>query len=92
MENVHTPLYLNYLDEFSGYTDAEFGRLIRALLRYARDGVEPEFRRREKLAWPLLRGNADRAAARYEQLRRRRSEAGRLGGAARWAKERESGV
>ena len=88
MTQVHTPLYLNYLEELSGYTDAELGRLIRALLRYVRDGEEPEFKRREKLAWPMLRGNADRAMERYEDQRQKRSAAGRLGAEARWGESR----
>lgn len=84
MPMTHTPLYYNYLEELSAYSDAELGRLIRALLRYARDGVEPELRRREMLLWPLLRGNADRARESYEKLAQSRSLAGKKGAEALW--------
>ena len=85
LRNKSTPLYLNYLDELAGYTDAELGRLIRALLRYELFGEEPELKRREALVWPLLRGNADRAKRRYEAL----SAAGAKGAAAKWNEKYE---
>ena len=80
----HTPLYHNYLEDLSGYTDAEFGRLMRALLSYVFEGDEPRLGPREELVWPMLRGNADRALLRYDELRRQRSEAGQKGAEARW--------
>ena len=79
-----TPLFLNYLEDLEGYSDAEFGRLLRALLRYVRDGGEPTLRRRETLVWPLLRSNADRAREQYEKLCAQRSLAGTKGAEARW--------
>lgn len=83
-----TPLYHNYLDDLSGYSDAEFGRLMRALLRFSRDGAEPEgLRRKELLVWPMLRGNAERAREQYEKLRLQRSLAGMKGAESRWRDE-----
>lgn len=81
------PLYFNYLEDLAGYSDAEFGRLLRALLRYGRDGEEPTLRRKEALVWPMLRGNADRAREHFEELSRQRALAGLRGAEARWGKD-----
>lgn len=80
----HVPLYFNYLDDLAGYSDAEFGRMLRALLRYMRDGELPELRRREMLVWPMLKSGADRARTQYERLCELRSLAGLKGAETRW--------
>ncbi len=49
MEIKSTPLYHSYLDDLSGYSDGECGRLMRGLLRFSRDGAEPEGLRRKEL-------------------------------------------
>ena len=86
-----TPLYHSYLDDLAGYSDAEFGRLMRALLRFSRDGAEPEgLRRKELLIWPMLRSNAARAREQYEKMCAQRSLAGMKGAEARWKNETET--
>ena len=84
MALTHTPLYYTYLTDLAPYSDEEFRRLMRSLLRYALKGEEPELPEREALVWPMLRGNAQRAQERYEALAHRRSAAGLRGAEARW--------
>lgn len=43
------------LEEHSELTDEQYGRIIRAALRYARDGTEPELPLPERYLWPGLR-------------------------------------
>ncbi len=83
MAREHVPVYHSYLEELAGYSDAEFGRLIRAMLRYSRDGVETPLKRKEMLFWPILRGSVDRCCRHYEEVSRKRSEAA----SRRYAKE-----
>ena len=81
---THTPLYYTYLTDLAPYSDEEFGRLMRSLLRYALKGEEPELPEREALVWPMLRGNVDRAQERYKAISYARSRAGKQSAEVRW--------
>lgn len=75
MAREHILVYHSYLEELASYSDAEFGRLIRAMLRYSRDGEEPPLKSKEMIFWPTLRASVDRCSAHYEEVSRKRSEA-----------------
>lgn len=60
-------LYLDYLELLETYDMASRGRLITALLRYARTGELPDFQGPERYVWPCLQGQYDRDAANYEK-------------------------
>ena len=81
---THTPLYYTYLTDLAPYSDEEFGRLMRSLLRYALNGEEPKLPEREALVWPMLRGNVDRAQERYKAVSLARAAAGKHGAQSRW--------
>lgn len=55
------------LEEHSCLTDEQYGRIIRAVLRYARDGTEPELPEPERFLWPGLRQKVLYDRAQYEK-------------------------
>jgi len=73
-----------YLDECEELTDAEFGRLMRALLRYSRDGEVIELDGNERFFARRMMVQEDVNARHYAELSAKRSEAGRLGALSRW--------
>lgn len=72
-----------YLEEMSLLTDAEFGRLCRALLAYSAEGKEGQLQGSERLFWPRVKMQEDRAIENYEAAAEKYSAAGRAGGLAR---------
>ncbi len=73
-----------YLEEMELYSDEEFGRLCRALLRYSATGEIPELTGQERFAWQRVRAQEERFQASYEEIAAKRSRAGKSGAAARW--------
>lgn len=53
------------LEEHSELTDEQYGRIIRATLRYARDGTEPELPIPERYLWPGLRQKVNYDRSQY---------------------------
>lgn len=72
-----------YLEEMSLLTDAEFGRLCRALLAYSADGKEGQLQGSERLFWPRVKMQEDRAVESYNASIEKYSAAGRAGAATR---------
>lgn len=60
-------LFYSALDEYSKLSDEQFGRLIRAGLRYARDGTEAELKGPEKYMFPVLQSKIDQAKQTYRE-------------------------
>lgn len=79
-----------YLEEMSLLTDAEFGRLCRALLAYSAEGKEGQLQGSERLFWPRVKMQEDRAVESYEEIVSIRSAAGRAGGLAKASKSKQS--
>ena len=84
MANNYTAVPHAYLDECADLSDEEFGRLMRALLRYSRDGETMELSGNERFFARRMMNQEDVNAAHYYSLSEKRREAGRLGAAARW--------
>lgn len=74
----------DYLDELADLTDAELGRLIRALLVYSKTGREEELSGGEKYLWRRVRSQEDRFQESYESTSNAKKEAGKKGAAKRW--------
>ena len=77
---VFLKLYYNYLDDLSSFTDAQVGRLVRGMLRYAVSGEQPQFRGSEKHIWGFLQSQIDRDIAHYEYVSTVRQASGSKGG------------
>lgn len=73
-----------YLDEMEELTDEEFGRLVRALLRYSMTGEESDLPGSERYFWRRVVNRELGLQQHYEDLSAARSEAGKRGAAARW--------
>lgn len=61
--------YFDWLETLQRCTDEEIGRLLRAALSYARDGVKPSFAEgtREDLYWWGIVAQLDRDGAKYDK-------------------------
>ena len=84
MANNYCAVPHAYLDECDALTDAEFGRLMRGLLRYSRDGTIIEAEGNERFFARRLMNQEDIFNERYASISEKRREAGRLGAMARW--------
>ena len=74
-------------DALEEYSDAEVGRLMRALARYAKTGEEPEFSDRGMRGnWKFMCSDVKRASEKWDETRKKRSNAGKRGMAKRWGK------
>ena len=75
-----------YLEEMSLLGDAEFGRLIRALLLYSRTGEPMALNGNERFYIERVTAEENRHKRSYEELSERNSRAGRASAAARQQK------
>lgn len=79
--------YLSWFDALEEYSDAEVGQLMRALARYVKTGEEPEFSDRGMRGnWKFMCIDVKRASEKWDETRKKRSNAGKRGMAKRWGK------
>ena len=83
----YIPVYFSYLERLEDLTDAQFGALIRALLRFGA-GQTPKLPEDPLVgaAYKLTRYEIARCMEDYAARGRERSEAARRAAAARWGK------
>ena len=76
-------LFIDSSDELGMLSDAQAGRLVKALLRYASGGGEPDFADDTvlRVMFSVMKKQIDREFGKYEALCAKRSEAGKRGGA-----------
>lgn len=84
-------LFVDCLDKYQKLNDTEFGRLVRAALRYKATGAEPDNLGREALLWDGMRLDIDRDNESYQTLCDTRSEAGKKGAKSRWQNHSKNG-
>lgn len=73
--------YTDWLDNCEDLSDEEFGQLMRAVMKYAKDGEKPAFADRVMRAcWNPIRQAIDRAGESYEQRCERNRQNGKKGG------------
>lgn len=84
MARNYAPLPHEYLEEMDTLSDAEFGRLCRALLQYSMAGKEGQLQGAEKVVWKRVKMQEDRFQESYKELTETRREAGKKGAAKRW--------
>lgn len=76
----YVKLWLSYECYFEPYSDAEVGRLVRAMMRYKSSGEEPRFSGNERYVWPAIKRDIDEASAAQETLTEKNRENGKKGG------------
>lgn len=79
-ELTYVCLYNSYLASLAPYTDAQVGRLIRAMMDYSQNGVIPQFKGTERMIWPTLQNQIDRDRQAYADRRITNSRNGSKGG------------
>ena len=80
----YTAVPHSYLDECEMLTDAEFGALMRGLLRYSAEGTPIVAAGNARFYARRMMNQEDINRARYDDVCRKRAEAGRSGALARW--------
>ena len=84
MANNYTAVPHAYLDECADLSDEEFGRLMRALLRYSRDGEAMELSGNERFFARRMMNQEDVNEQHYRDLAERRRESARNAALIRW--------
>ena len=84
MARNYTAVPHAYLDECGMLTDAEFGRLMRALLRYSMTGEVIECEGNERFFAKRMMNQEDVYSETYARTTAKRSEAGKRGAEVRW--------
>lgn len=92
MARNYAALLHEYLEEMDILSDAEFGRLCRALLRYSMDGKEGQLEGAEKVLWKRVKKQEDRFQESYEEKSEARRNAGKRGAAKRWQSMTDDGT
>lgn len=73
-------LWMSYGAYFEAFSDAEVGRLVRAMIAYKSSGTVPEFRGNERFIWPAIKREMDEEAERLEAFSKKQRENGKKGG------------
>lgn len=77
-DNKALILYFDRLSMLDDMTDEEAGAFFKGVVEYAREGREPDFRDRfMRHSFTSIKPDIDYASSRYEEIIRKRSEAGK---------------
>lgn len=90
-DRMFLKLFVDCLEKYQKLNDTEFGRLVRAALRYKATGAEPDDLGREALLWDGMRLDIDRDNERYAEIVEARSESGKKGAMTRWQNNKPNG-
>lgn len=63
----YVPIFFDDLDAMSPLSDAECGRLIKALLKYGKTGEASELSGNERFLYPIFKAKIDRSFTEYEK-------------------------
>ena len=86
-EKISFLMYLDYEEQFSLLSDEELGQLMRAIMQYEKTGNIPELKGVIKMAFSFIKQQLDRDEEKWQEEKKKRSEAGKKGMAKRWKKE-----
>lgn len=84
MARNYAALPHEYLEEMEALSDAEFGRLCRALLKYSMTGEEEQLQGAERLLLKRVFLQERRYQESYKEITESRREAGKKGASKRW--------
>lgn len=74
MAKSYICFHLDYADNFAPLTDAEVGRVVRALLHYAKTGEVPKLPKALMLTFLPIRNQIDREYAHFDKVCKVNSE------------------
>jgi hypothetical protein len=75
---------LEQAEVFNLLEDSEAGKLIKAVFEYQQTGIMPKLEKSLRIAFMPIKGTLDRNAIKWEEIRKKRSEAGKIGMQKRW--------
>ena len=84
MARNYAALPYEYIEEMAALDNETFGRLVRYLLLYSRDGALPDLAGLEMVIFQRMKMQEDRYKESYDNLSSTRSAAGKAGAAIRW--------
>ena len=76
----YVKLWVSYESYFEAFSDAEVGRLVRAMMNYRVSREEPKFSGNERFIWPAIRRDIDESLAAQEAMAAASRENGKKGG------------
>lgn len=91
MDTKYFPMFHSYLETLAGLTDEQFGRVIRAALRYSVNGVVPDLSGAEAMTFGFIKMDVDRAREKYEAIVERNRVNGMKGGRPKKSEENPVG-
>ena len=85
MSREYTAIPHEYLEEMDCLSDAEFGRLIRALLAYSMTGEEQTLSGGEKAHWKRVRNRENRYRESFDNQDKVKTDRAKTAASARWS-------
>ena len=79
MARSHMKVYFDFEERTEMLTEAERGRLMLAMLHYAKTGEETELRGNERFLWPVFKADIDRDVRAYDAHVQAGQQGGRPG-------------
>lgn len=83
----YVKIFLDWEERTETLSDAEKGRLMTAIVQFAKSGIQPDLQGAERHVFPTFRLQIDRDKAELESLSAARSESGKKGGRPKKATE-----
>lgn len=81
-ENKSFVVFFDWYNNTTKLDNAQFGKLFRAIFKYVESNVQPEFDDGVmEMAFNFIKNDIDRNQTKYMEIKQKRSEAGRKGGA-----------
>lgn len=77
-------IYLDYEEQFNLLTDEQAGKLIKAIIKYEKNGEIIDLDGVTKMAFSFIKAQLDRDREKWQEEKHKRSEAGRKGMESRW--------
>ena len=86
MDKASFLIYLDYEEQFKLLTDEQAGQLIKTIIKYEKTGEIVELDGITKMAFSFIKQQLDRDREKWQEERKKRSEAGKKGMNNRWNK------
>ena len=86
MDKASFLIYLDYEEQFNLLTDEQAGQLIKAIIKYEKNGEIVELDKVTKMAFSFIKQQLDRDKEKWQEEKKKRSEAGKKGMNNRWNK------
>lgn len=77
-------IYLDYEEQFGLLSDEQAGQLIKAMITYEKTKKIPEMEGMVKMAFSFIKAQLDRDREKWQEEKKKRSNAGKKGMSSRW--------